>query len=146
MNMGMLDPQPRRGPRAQQRKSLIITEEEEEPEEEIEEVDEFPAVRLGRGESVHSIMFLDDPVLDVNVEEEDHRGAKDPPSAAVGIGQPRPSMEERLKEYERRHSLDQHAKDLAPIHRATTKDRAGEGGVGSPAVDLENVVKEKGIV
>ncbi|KAK5101480.1 hypothetical protein LTR24_000536 [Lithohypha guttulata] len=146
MNMGLLDPQSRRAPRAQQRKSLIITEEEEEPEEEIEEVDEFPVVRLGRGESVHSIMFLDDPVLDVNVEEDNLGVAKDQPTATVGIGQPRPSMEERLKEYERRHSLDQHAKDLAPVHRATTKERAVEDGVASPSADQENVVKEEGIV
>lgn len=144
MNVGLLDAQPRRGPRTQQRKSLIITEEEEEPEEEIEEVEEFPAVRLGKGESVHSIMFLDDPVLSVNVEEEDHGTDNDPSTAIVGSGPPRPSMEERLKEYERRHSLDQHAKDMAPIHRATTTERPAEGGVGGPAVDQENVVRERG--
>lgn len=44
---------------------MIITEEEEEPEEEeIEEVEAFPPVDLGRGESVHSITFIDDPASD----------------------------------------------------------------------------------
>lgn len=135
MNLGLLDAQPRRGPRAQQRKSLIITEEEEEPEDEVEEVEEFPAVRLGRGESVHSIVFIDDPRLNGEEVEED-------PPPVVAQGQPRPSIEERLKEYEARHTVG-HASGEVAVHHAVTEERVGDvdavAGIGE-----ENKEKEKG--
>lgn len=63
---------------------MVITEEEEEEEpdetaiiedeeeeSEIEEVDAFPPVHLRRGESVHSIIFLNDPDLNIDVETPD---------------------------------------------------------------------------
>jgi len=86
LNMGLLDVASRRAAKRapQQRKSMVITEEEEEEEpdetaiiedeeeeSEIEEVDAFPPVHLRRGESVHSIIFLNDPDLNIDVETPD---------------------------------------------------------------------------
>ncbi|KAK5104577.1 hypothetical protein LTS08_002468 [Lithohypha guttulata] len=82
-NTGLLDVRPQR-PRATQRKSMVIAEEEEEEpleddEEAVEEVDEFSPIDLGRGERVASIIFLDDPAIDLVTNEED---GKDPPSSS----------------------------------------------------------------
>lgn len=146
LNTGLLDAAPRaQRPRPQQRKSMIITEEEEEPaegeEEEIEEVEAFPPVNLRRGESVHSIVFIDDPRLDEDNEAawEDEDGVAIPPVPKLDISKVNQGLEDALKEYEEKHGLD-HAKgslEHKTTHDLVTRDdnvqpssvsTAGEGG------------------
>lgn len=89
---------------------MVITEEEEEPdeEEEIEEVDAFPPVDLGRGESVHSIVFIDDPGTDGDSEGEADIGEF--PHEPYIMSEPDKAVVNGLHEYEEKHVLE-HAKE-----------------------------------
>lgn len=124
MNMGLLDARPQRAARAPQRKSLIITEEEEEPEEEeeeIEEVEAFPPVDLGRGESVHSIVFIDDPGTDGESEGEADIGefSHEP----YIMSEPDKAVVNGLHEYERKHVLENAKEEVEKgIHTIKTMD------------------------
>lgn len=109
LNLGLLDAASRRAKRAPQRKSMVITEEEEEPEEEtiaedessdIEEVEVFPPVDLRRGESVQSIIFLDDPELDTGTSAIDGSGEHVPQLPSPGQ-----NMFKGMKQYDTENSL-----------------------------------------
>lgn len=123
MNMGLLDVRPQRAARGPQRRSLIITEEEEEPEEEdfIEEVEAFPPVDLGRGESVHSIIFIDDPGTDAESEGEVDIG-EFPHEPHIMSG-PDKAVVNGLHEYEQKYVLEQAKEEIDNgTHRIKSMD------------------------
>lgn len=121
LNMGLLDARPQRAARAPQRKSLIITEEDEElaEEEDIEEVEAFPPVDLARGESVHSIVFIDDPGTDPETDGEADIGEF--PHEPYIMSEPDKAVVNGLREYEENHVLE-HAKEETDkgIHQIKT--------------------------
>lgn len=89
LNIGLLDVRPQRPAKPTQRKSMVITEEDEdededalveEDEEAIEEVEEFPPIDLGRGERVDSIIFVDDPLANDDID-----AGKDPPHNELAV-------------------------------------------------------------
>lgn len=141
LNMGLLDARPQRAARAPQRKSLIITEEdEEEPEqeEEVEEVEAFPPVDLRRGESVHSIVFIDDPVSDVETEGEADIGEF--PHEPYIMTEPDKAVVNGLREYEENHVLE-HAKEETEkgIHPIKTLESRHASPRNTVADGLENL-------
>ena len=127
MNMGLLDARPQRTARAPQRKSMVITEEEEEEpeeglleeeEEEIEEVEAFQPVDLRKGERVASIIYLDDPATEDEVEPPD-------------LAQPDPQLTHALQQYEEKHVFDHSKGEMNEEPRLEKKESVRIGPRGT---------------
>lgn len=70
INLGLRDLTRRTGDKSRRKSQIIEEEEEEEAEDgDIEEVDQFPPVEVGRGESVHSITIWDDSQMTSTLTE-----------------------------------------------------------------------------